>query len=357
MLRSSKNGYYEIRWEENGRTQFKSTRTKDRAQAEIALQRHVAEWHHPRVPADPRVSDLIASYERDHLPRIASPDSQQYALDKLKERLGAHRPIEITDATLKDYAKWRKAQKRWGRDDAGAIGDGTVAREVNALRGVLGWAKRNRLMTADVAIRLPVPIPPGRERCLSRDEVFRLLDACRPTPHIALFVRIALATAARKSAILELLWTQITWPTEPPNWRRGPGNEYDHQSLPPGMAIDMGRGVGNKRRAIVPIGDNAPLYNALLRAKDAAKTDHVIEFRGKPVADIKSALAHACRKAKVPDCTAHVLKHTSISWMVEKGIPFSVITKLTGTSTATLEKHYSHLSPGMASALGDLFSM
>jgi integrase len=119
----------------------------------------------------------------------------------------------------------------------------------------------------------------------------------------------------------------------------------------------MGRGVANKRRAMVPIGDNAPLYRALRRAQRGARTGHVIEFRGKPVDDIKTAFQAACRRAGIRDCTPHVLKHTSVSWMVQRGLPFSQITKLTGTSSATLDRHYAHLSPALAEELGDLFSV
>ncbi len=369
VIRPLPSGIFEIRWTERGRTKFKSTGTRIRAEAEAALKRHVIEYQKPKLPDDPLIADLIAAYTRDHLPTVASPASQRYALDKIAERLGSQRPAEMTDTVLNAYATWRKTQNRWGKTDMGGIGDGTVAREVNALRAVLAWASRNRLIREPIAIRLPVALPAGRERFLTRDEVSRILQACKPakegtyategTPHIDLFVRIALATAARKSAILELKWSQIGWPDSesPIRWRLDAEGEYEYQSLNHGMTIDLGRGVGNKRRAIVPVGDNAPLYHALKKAQKIAKTDFVIEFRGKPIEDVKSGLAAACDRAGVADCTSHVLKHTSVSWMVARGIPFGMISKITGTSTATLEKHYAHMSPGMASVLGDMFAV
>lgn len=359
VLRQTRLGLWEIRWTEDGKTRFKSTGTRDKTTAEQALKRHVAEWHSPPPPSDPLLSDLISRYRRDHLPKVVSQRTQREALDKIEEKLGSYRPLELTDNAMATYAKWRKAQPKWGRAGEPGVSDGTVIREVNALRGVLGWAARNRLISERVPLRSPVKMPEGRDRHLTWDEVSRLLKEAKDTPHLELFIRIALATAARKSAVLELTWDQIHWPdtTTPTRFRRGPGDEYDYESLATGMSIDLGRGVGNKRRAIVPIGDNAPLYRALRKAQKTAKTEYVIEFRGKQIEDVKTALAAACTAAKVPDCSPHVLKHTSISWMVAKGIPFGVITKITGTSTATLEKHYSHLSPEMADTLGDLFAV
>ncbi len=359
LLRTTRLGIWEIRWQAGGETHFKSTRTRDRALAETALKRHVAEWHSPSPPVDPLLSALIVAYRRDHLPKVVSQRTQREALDKIAEKLGAHRPRELTDKVLGSYATWRKAQPKWGREGEAGVSDGTVTREINALRGVLGWAARNRLISERVPLRSPVKMPEGRERYLTRDEVHAILAAAKATPHLDLFIRIAMATAARKSAILELKWNQIHWPAgdNPTRWRHGPGDEYEYVSLVDGMAIDLGRGVGNKRRAIVPIGDNAPLYRALRKAQKAAKTEYVIEYRGKPIEDVKTALAAACEAAKVTDCSPHVLKHTSISWMVAKGVPFGVITKITGTSTATLEKHYSHLSPDMARTVADLFAL
>jgi integrase len=357
VLRRTKNDYWEIRWTQGGKSRFKSTRTQDRAAAEGMLARHIQEHHRPQVPHDPKISDLIAAYRDDHLPTIVAKASQGYALDNITKQLGAFRPDEITDSELRNYATWRKAQQRWGREGSGPIGDGTVAREVNALRAVLSWATRNKHMALVVKVRLPVALPPGRERHLSRGEVQSLLHAARGVPHLALFIRIALATAARKSAILELRWNQIVWPEgeNPIRWKGT--KEYEYPTLDEGLRIDLGRGVGNKRRSVVPIGDNAPLYLGLRKAQKASKSGYVIEFHGKRVADIKTSLATACEKAEIEPCGAHVLKHTSISWMVLRGLPFSVISKLTNTSTAVLEKHYSHLSPELAEKLGDMFSV
>jgi integrase len=345
----------EIRWTENGKTRTKSTGTTDHTTAEGILRHHVIQWHQPQLPPEPTIDNLIAGYRQAR--KLTAKSSQSHALTKISERLGSHHPREITDDLLSNYADWRKAQQRWGR--SGTIGDGTVAREVNALRAVLGWAYRNQHIARAAQIRLPVPHPESRQRFLTRDEVDQLLEAAKPTPHLGLFIRIALATAARRSAILELTWERVIWPSteDPLVWRFSPGNEIEYQALRLGLALDMGRGVGNKRRAIVPIGDNASLYRALRRAEKIARTPYVIEFRGKRIEDIKTAFLKACRKGGLAGVTPHTLKHTSVSWMVQRGIPFGQITKITGTSAQTLDRHYSHLSRSLAEELGDMFAV
>lgn len=136
ILHPLKSGIWEVRWTEGRHTRTKSTGTKDRTQAEAFLRRHVAEWHAPKLPPDPSLSALIAQYRKDHVPHVASPRTAMEALEKIEAKLGAYRPKELTDTVLRSYAAWRLAQPRWGREDAGNVSNGTVAREVNALRGV-----------------------------------------------------------------------------------------------------------------------------------------------------------------------------------------------------------------------------
>lgn len=104
----------------------------------------------PKLPADPLVSDVIKAYRRDHVPHIAGPRTAREALGKIETKLGAYRPKELTDALMRDYAAWCEAQPRWRRQGAGNVSNGTVAREVNALRGVLGWAARNHQIAQPV---------------------------------------------------------------------------------------------------------------------------------------------------------------------------------------------------------------
>jgi integrase len=43
--------------------------------------------------------------------------------------------------------------------------------------------------------------------------------------------------------------------------------------------------------------------------------------------------------------TAYTLRHTTASWLVQKGRPTHKVAAVLGTSEKMIEKHYGHLSP------------
>jgi integrase len=70
-----------------------------------------------------------------------------------------------------------------------------------------------------------------------------------------------------------------------------------------------------------------------------AVSDHVIEFRGKPVASIKTGFAKASRRAGVR-CTPHVLRHSAATHMVMAGVPMVEIARMLGDTVAMIESTY-----------------
>ena len=56
-------------------------------------------------------------------------------------------------------------------------------------------------------------------------------------------------------------------------------------------------------------------------------------------------MAAACRRAKLPGVTAHVLRHTAASWMVQSGIPIAKVAVYLGNSQAMVEQVYGHHAP------------
>jgi integrase len=54
----------------------------------------------------------------------------------------------------------------------------------------------------------------------------------------------------------------------------------------------------------------------------------------------------------VEGVTPHVLKHTSITWLVQAGHQFEWIAKLSSTSRDVIEKVYGHHSPQFLNSVG-----
>ncbi|MBY0422167.1 MAG: site-specific integrase [Parvularculaceae bacterium] len=251
------------------------------------------------------------------MPRRAAPKAvRPQAASSAKmvlEWFGDHAPAEVTREECRAYIAARRAA---GRRDA------TIRNELSILKAALNW----RDPKGPHVVELP-PAGPPRERFLSREEVARLLEAAAPTPHVALFVQIAIATGARRGAILEMTWST-------------------HVDLERG-AIWPGFRPGGKNRA-KPIPMTASLARALAEAREAAQGPYVVEWAGKPVKTIRRALAAAYARAGVTDVAApaHVLRHTAGAWMAMAGVPLHEIAVRLGHSTIRVtERHYAHLAP------------
>ncbi|WP_419730733.1 site-specific integrase [Lichenicola sp.] len=160
---------------------------------------------------------------------------------------------------------------------------------------------------------------------MTRPEAARLIDGCE-APHIRLFVLLALQTAARAAAILELTWERVDLEQRRIDFR-----------LP-------GRASTKKGRAQVPINDT--LLEALRVASEARTTNHVIEWAGGQVASIKTGFRAAATRAKLAQVTPHTLRHTAATWMAQKGVPWWEIAGMMGhTSPRMLEETYGHHHP------------
>ena len=253
------------------------------------------------------------------------------------------------------------AQVCWGgRRTTRTIGAGTVIRELNQLRPALAWAWRNKWIRDEIKFKMPVAQPAPRDRWLTKEEARTLINTgCAHASHLKLFIRLALATAARKAAILQLTWDRVHFPSdpEPLSWVIDDDLEIEYEKFSATMLIDFGAGAGNKRRAKVPIGDNPGLYRALREAFATRCCDHVIEYREASISDVKTALAAACKRAGITACTVHTLKHTAITWMVQGNLSFTKIAGITGTSAAIIERVYGHHSPEFLAQVGDAVSI
>ncbi|MEO0036166.1 MAG: hypothetical protein RLZZ501_2189 [Pseudomonadota bacterium] len=241
--------------------------------------------------------------------------------------------LDDTKAITKDYMKimWRilkpycaalrvdQIDRTWCRDYVAARGKApaTVRKEISMLSAAFRWAGKTGFV-----IELP-SAPPPRDRWLTRVQFSMLLDAAAVQPHLVVFLHLAIATGGRKEALLALTWPQV---------------DFERRT------IWLGRKEGGKGRAIVPI--NQTLYPVLRAAKAQASTDHVVEYDGQPVKNVKKSFAAACRRAGLSDFTPHDLRHTAAVWMAEAGTPMSEIAQYLGHSDSRItERVYARYSP------------
>lgn len=294
----------------------RSLGTKDRAEAE--RRKRNLELALNETKTGPLIGGIIKAYLEHREGGGANEKNRRYAWKAASKTFDHLEPHHVTYDLCREFTKARR--------EAGSS-DGTIIKQLGLLRAALRWQDPN----TPAKIEMP-PQPDPKDRHLTRDEAAALIRACT-APHVRLFVILALSTAARASALLELRWDQI-------DFDRG--------------YINLGRGARNKRRGNPPMNDMA--RTALVAAREAAVSDYVIEYAGKKVGSVKRGFASACERAGLEDVSPHVLRHSAAVWMVEAGWPMSEVSQYLGhTSTSVTERVYARFSPdhlrGAASAL------
>jgi integrase len=205
------------------------------------------------------------------------------------------------------------------------IKDGTIATELGRLRMVLRWAQKRGLLGVAPAIERPSP-PKRRDRHLTREQCRALIDAAT-LPHVKLYIVLALATAARNSALLDLTWDRCNFDSGLIDLRNPEINRP------------------HKGRAMVPM--NRSLRAALLEARAGALSAHVIEWAGERVGSVKRGLKSAARAAGIREAVSpHLLRHSAAVHMIEAGISISEIAQYLGHENERITAQvYSRYSP------------
>ena len=311
------NGTIYITWSErveiapgeyNYKTKRISTGTKDRRAAEQYRAQFIAGLKNPAPVEEPTLGYILDRYRNEHGVNTRSISTMDQQLKPLKAYFGDLLPSNLSNSVLKDFAKQRNASA------------GTILRGLGILRAAIRFAEGERWIVKQPQFKMPVKLPRPREVWLTQEQVIKLIETAK-SPHIRLFIKLAISTAARSGAILELKWSQI---------------DFEHR------LINYGQGHGNKRRTIAPMNDD--VYEALLEAKEMALTESVIEYIGKQLKSIKKGFRVLCKDCDIK-ASPHVLRHTAATWMVMAGIPLAEVARLLGDSEKMVEKVYGHHAP------------
>jgi integrase len=286
-----------------------STGTADWPKAEQFRAQFIAGLNNAPPPDEPTIAYLLERYRCERGPQMRAEDTLDFGIAALLLFFGQLLPRHVTNLLLRQFAEQHRN-----------LSAGTILRRLGILKAALRYAEGNRWIEPLPPLRMPLRHPAPRDIWLTKDHVFKLIDRAA-SPHIALFIKLAVSTAARSGAILELKWQQV--------------------DLKAGI-IDFGKGWGNKRRAIVPINEDAA--DALRDAQKLAQTDYVTEFAERPVKSIKTAFRRLCKTCDI-EASPHVLSHTAATWTVMDGVPLSEVARLLGNSEAMVEKVYGNHSP------------
>lgn len=354
-------------WEiRDGRARV-STRTADRGAAEKALAAWIERKHRPSGPAAPHeltVAQALTLYAEEHAVTVAAPERIGYAIDALDAFWGDHPVSYISGPTCRRYAAER------------GVSEATVRRELGTLQAAVNWCAREGYLTSAPRVTLPAK-GDAVERWLTRREAAWLLRAARALNsdgrHLADFIHHGLYTGSRKATILAMHIDQ----------RSTFGGTVDtvHGVL---YRKPVGKRMTIKRQGAARI---PPRYLAHLRRQAARGRLYVVEreirrirdgqevIERTMVADIRKAWARAVLLAEAmarkrgieidltmpapgggrKRITPHVLKHTAITWALQRGATIWDAAGYFDTSPETIERVYGHHSPDhQASAVAAL---
>ncbi|MCI0999819.1 site-specific integrase [Ochrobactrum sp. C6C9] len=271
------------------------------------------------------VAEALLDYAKFKADKPARSQRIAYAMVHLLDFWQQATVSEINRETLKAYELQRKAARA------------TVRRELTCLRAALNHSVAMNRMVPFPRLELPEDGKP-RQRWLTKHEVAKLIRAARKefrSRHwLVLFILVAVYTGARKTAILELEWSQIDFVNRMLDFNQPNAEET------------------NKRRARIPLGPK--LFGHLLRRHRRSNGPYVFHQKGDAntrIHSIDKGFRAACIRAGLKHVTPHTLRHTRASWFAQDGEKILDVSEYMAVSTETLAKVYTHHNPKHLRAL------
>lgn len=251
------------------------------------------------IDADPNMTfgELAARF-------IANAGPKPFHLDRLKHLLPyfADVPVlRITKGMVGHYRQERLRQRR--------ITDATLNRDACVLRHIMYWAVDERLLLTNPLARLRLV----RERRVKRSvlsiwEEEKLL-ACAPE-HLRRMIVAALYAGLRRGEVLHQRWEDV---------------DFDRKVL----SVTRSKTPGGEAREI-PIAQALLGVLALIRHREGP----VFTYKGRTIADYKTAWNHAVKRALTRHFRFHELRHTFNTRLMEAGVMQEIRKALMGHSSA-----------------------
>ncbi len=340
-LKQADSGVWYVHWTLNRIGKRVSTRTTDQAKAAAFLSDWLNRGRNSGLEITVRdlgVREAWARYKKGQFP--GGNTGADFAWKNLDAFFGHFTASEVSQASIDFYVEERTSGKL-GR----AVLPQTAAKELSYLVAALNWCAdpRRAIIPASCAARFDLPEKGDpRDRWLKTDEIVKLFAAARRLSkgdrlsRGERFLWLALETAGRVQALLDLTWDRVDFETG-----------MISLSVP-------GRKKTKKRRADVPM--SKALRPILLRAYAERTGDLVLDTK-LPVwttlqhIAIEAGLApkQSIRRGAKPTATGispHVLRHTAATHMARRGVSLFLISKVLGNSISVCERTYAKYAPG-----------
>jgi integrase len=284
------------------------------------------------------VADVLNLYLQDIVPKHARPEATVLRLKRLAQFFGKKYLSEINGHLCRQYARSRESQS-------------SARHDLEDLRAAINHHLEEGLHNTIIKVVLP-PKETPRDRWMTRAEVAKLIRAAwrfkepyngkRSKRHIARFILIGIYTGTRAGVIVQ---TAL---------QREPGRPY----------FDLDRGLyyrrpenaaeSKKRRPTIPV---PPRLLAHLRRWKRLGIKYAVEWNGRPIKRLDESFRFLVDEVGLEgQVTPHTLRHSCVTWLLQRGKKPWEVAGFVGMTVATLEKTYGHHHPDHLSDVLDAFN-
>lgn len=215
----------------------------------------------------------------------------------------------------------------------------TKAKHLALMKAIMRAAERDWKWIERCPV-IKVPQERGkRVRWLEPHEAIRLINECsEPLKSIVVF---ALATGLRRSNIVDLQWQDVDLQRKVA-WIH-PEESKSGQAI--GVALNdtacrlLRDQVGNHKKWVF-------VHQKSSTKSDGTKAAEVRKMR----VDGNTAWRLALKRAGIDNFRFHDLRHTWASWLVQAGVPLTVLQEMGGWESIEMVQRYAHLAPRHLSA-------
>jgi integrase len=294
------------------------------------------------------LADVLLVYHADRRAQFESKLQERRfdaSIGRLNEYFGNRKLGDMSQAMTDGYVKNRGSP-------------GGARRDLENLRAAINHHARQNLHRAAITVGLP-PKGQPKDRWLERSEAARLLWAAwrhreqqtihrgrykgtkietgkYTLRHVARFILIGLYTGTRAAAIAAA------------SPKRHEGLAY--VDLEAGIYYRLARGkrATNKRQPPAPLPDRL-LAHMRRWVEKKIVAECFVEWNGAPIKSVKNAFARAVEVAQLDlshgNVTPHTLRHTTATWLMQRGVDPWEAAGFLGMSVKVLIDTYGHHHP------------
>jgi len=291
---------------------------------DVERQIRIGQFQFDRHKQQKTLAELIEHYTQSGaLEHHRSATDTLRHLQYWRSRLGGYALVHITTELLGSERQFL-AESPTSRSEKRT--SATVNRYMASLSALLTYAARQvGWMSVNPCLKLKkLKEAPGRDRILLEEEIDKLLQSCRESRSAYLYciVLIAITTGSRLGEILSLEWNHIDFDNSLALLKTTKNGRPRSISLSKAVLVELRKLQVNRN----------PAKSLVFASKTAFGS-----------VDIKKAWQQALKKADIPHCRFHDLRHTFATMAASQGASNLELATAMGHRTLEMLQRYTHL--------------